>query len=87
MSSTTHSAAPYYFVPKPSRYPALAAFGLLFVVFGAVQWINGVDWGEYAVAFGVVWWLGVLFQWFSQAVSESEGGQYGHKVDLSYRWS
>lgn len=87
MSSTTHGATPYYFVPSPSRHPAFAAFGLLFVIFGAVQWINGVDWGKYAVAFGVVWWLGVLFQWFSQTVSESEGGRYGHKVDLSFRWS
>jgi cytochrome c oxidase subunit 3 len=37
--------------------------------------------------FGMVWWLTVLFQWFSQAIHESESGQYGHKVDLSYRWS
>jgi cytochrome c oxidase subunit 3 len=35
----------------------------------------------------VLIWLTVLFQWFSEAVSESEGGQYGHKIDLSFRWS
>ena len=35
----------------------------------------------------MVIWLTVLFQWFSEAVSESEGGQYGHKIDLSFRWS
>ena len=29
----------------------------------------------------------VLFQWFSQSVGESESGQYGHKIDLSFRWS
>jgi cytochrome c oxidase subunit 3 len=34
-----------------------------------------------------VWWLVVLFQWFRQASHESEGGLYGYKVDLSYRWS
>ncbi|OGA97114.1 MAG: MFS transporter [Burkholderiales bacterium RIFCSPHIGHO2_12_FULL_61_11] len=87
MSSTTRAATPYYFVPKPSRHPASAAFGLFFVILGATQWVNGVDWGKYALAFGMLWWLGVLYQWFSQTVAESEGGQYGHKIDLSYRWS
>lgn len=87
MSSHAHGATPYYFVPGPSRHPALAALGLFFVFFGAAQWINGTDWGKYSLMLGMVIWLGVLFQWFSQAVSESEGGQYGHKVDLSFRWS
>ena len=34
-----------------------------------------------------MWWLGVLYQWFGDAISESEGGQYGRKIDLSFRWS
>src|ERR1035437_1747789 len=87
MSSTTHAATPYYFVPSPSRHPAMAALGLFFVILGASQWVNGADWGKYSLAFGLVWFLGVLFQWFSQTIRESEGGQYGHKVDLSFRWS
>jgi cytochrome c oxidase subunit 3 len=29
----------------------------------------------------------VLFQWFRDAIGESESGMYGHKVDISYRWS
>ena len=87
MSSTTNGEIPYYFVPSPSRHPALAALGLFFVILGASQWVNGANWGKYSLAFGLVWFLGVLFQWFSQTIRESEGGQYGHKVDLSYRWS
>ena len=87
MSSTTHGATPHYFVPSPSRHPAMAALGLFFVILGAGQWINGADWGKYSLMFGLLWWLGVLYQWFSQAVSESEGGLYGHKIDLSFRWS
>ena len=46
MSSTTHGAAPYYFVPGPSRHPAMAPLGLFFVILGAGQWINGAEWGE-----------------------------------------
>ena len=35
----------------------------------------------------MVLWLFVLFQWFRDAIGESESGQYGHKIDLSFRWS
>ncbi|GAB4088846.1 cytochrome c oxidase subunit 3 [Hydrogenophaga soli] len=87
MSAATHGATPYYFVPGPSRHPVMAAFGLFFFILGAGQWINGHQWGAYSLAFGLTWWAVVLFQWFRDAVSESEGGQYGHKIDLSYRWS
>jgi len=87
MSSASHGATPYYFVPAPSRHPFMAAVGLFFVILGAGQWVNGVGWGAYSLAFGLVFWLGVLYQWFSQAVGESEGGLYGHKIDMSFRWS
>ena len=40
MSSTSHGATPYYFVPSPSSYPALAAAGLFFMALGAGQWIK-----------------------------------------------
>jgi len=87
MSSTAHGTTPYYFVPQPSRHPVMAAIGLFFVILGAGQWINGADWGKYSLFFGLIWWLTVLYQWFSESVHESETGQYGRKIDLSYRWS
>ena len=87
MSATHTSAAPYYFVPGPSRHPVMASIGLFFVILGAGQWINGHEWGMYSLAFGMLWWLTVLYQGFSESIRESEGGQYGHKIDLSYRWS
>ena len=87
MSSTAHAATPYYYIPNPSRHPVMASIGLLFVVLGASQWINGHGWGKWSLAFGMLWWLGTLFQWFRESISESEGGLYGHKVDLSFRWS
>jgi cytochrome c oxidase subunit 3 len=87
MSSTTHAGTPYYFVPQPSRHPAMAAFGLFFTILGASQWINGADWGKYSLMFGLLWFFVVLFQWFKQAIGESEGGSYGHKIELSFRWS
>ena len=86
-STTTHGSTPYYFVPGPSRHPVMASIGLFFVILGAGQWINGHDWGKYSLLLGLVWWLVVLYQWFRDAIAESEGGQYGHKIDISYRWS
>ncbi len=87
MSSSAPGHQPHYFVPQPSRHPAFAAFGLFFVIFGASQWVNGADWGKYSLFFGLAWLFGVLFQWFREAIGESEGGLYGHKIDLSFRWS
>ncbi|MCS6809764.1 MAG: cytochrome c oxidase subunit 3 [Tepidimonas sp.] len=87
MSATTHGTTPYYYVPGLSRHPAMAAFGLFFVILGAGQWINGVDWGPWSLAFGLAWWLVVLYQWFRDAVHESESGLYSRKIDVSFRWS
>ena len=87
MSSTSHGTTPHYYVPEPSPFPALASLGLFFVILGASQWINDIDWGKYALLAGMVIWLFILFKWFSTAVSESESGLYGRKIDLSFRWS
>jgi cytochrome c oxidase subunit 3 len=87
MSNTNQGTAPYYFVPQPSRHPAMAALGLFFVVLGAGQWINDSTWGKYSLMFGLAWFVVVLYQWFRDSVGESEGGSYGKRVDMSFRWS
>ncbi|MGA0610377.1 cytochrome c oxidase subunit 3 [Caldimonas sp. KR1-144] len=87
MSAASHGATPYYFVPGPSRHPIMAAIGLFFVILGAGQWINGHGWGAYSLLFGLLWWAFVLKQWFGDAIRESEGGLYGRRIDVSYRWS
>ena len=87
MSVATNGSTPYYFVPGPSRHPVMSAVGLFFVILVATQWVNGVGWGAWSLAFGMLFWLGTLFQWFRDSINESEGGLYGRKIDLSYRWS
>ncbi|MEL4179780.1 cytochrome c oxidase subunit 3 [Roseateles sp. PN1] len=86
-AATSTGKAPYYFVPGPSRHPVLASIGLFFVILGAGQWINGHDWGKYSLAFGLLWFVVVLKQWFAEAIAESESGQYSDRIDLSFRWS
>jgi cytochrome c oxidase subunit 3 len=86
-ATTPSGHAPYYFVPGPSAWPVLAAIGLFFVILGAGQWINGHGWGLWSLLFGMAWWLVILFRWFSEAIRESEGGLYGQRIDVSFRWS
>ena len=86
-AATTHGHTPYYFVPAPSRFPAMTALGLFFVILGGGQWINGHGWGAYSLMFGLVLWAYTLQLWFRQAISESEGGLYSDRIDLSFRWS
>jgi cytochrome c oxidase subunit 3 len=88
MSAATHQGqTPYYFVPAPSAYPVLTSIGLFFVILGASQWVNGHDWGKFSLLFGLAWWAVILFKWFRQAISESEGGLYSQRIDTSFRWS
>jgi cytochrome c oxidase subunit 3 len=88
MSASAHQGTtPYYFIPAPSRHPALVALGMFFIILGAGQWVNGDGWGAFSVLRGTVVWLTVLFQWFSQSISESRGGLYSDRVDVSFRWS
>ncbi len=84
---TPEGQIPYYFVPAPSRFPVLTALGLFFVILGAGQWVNGVEWGKYALIAGFVIWAFTLQQWFRQAISESEEGLYSDRIDVSFRWS
>jgi len=88
MSAMTPAGnTPYYFIPSPSRFPVLVAFGLLLVIYGAAQWVNGHGWAAYVLLAGMVTWLFVLSQWFRQAIGESETGLYSDRVDVSFRWS
>jgi cytochrome c oxidase subunit 3 len=86
-AATPHGTTPYYFIPAPSRHPAVVALGLFLVILGAGQWINDHAWGKWALLLGLVVWLSTLYAWFKDAIHESESGLYSDRVDVSYRWS
>ncbi|MCW5632700.1 MAG: cytochrome c oxidase subunit 3 [Rubrivivax sp.] len=86
-ASTPVGQTPYYFIPAPSRHPAMVSLGMFFVIAGAGMWINGVGLGAWSLLLGLVIWLATLFFWFRDAVGESERGQYSDRVDVSFRWS
>jgi cytochrome c oxidase subunit III len=89
MAGATHTtgATPHYFIPQPSRFPALVALSMLLIIFGAAQWVNGTSWGKFLVFGGLALWAVIMFQWFSTAIGESEGKLYSDRVDVSFRWS
>jgi cytochrome c oxidase subunit 3 len=61
--------------------------GMLLVIFGASQWVNGHGYGSWLVLSGLVVWGLVMFRWFGDAIRESEGGLYSDRIDVSFRWS
>ena len=85
--SSQHAAAPYYFVPSPSKWPIMAGMSMLLTMAGASAWVNDVSWGMYANFAGIICTLLVLYNWFGEAIKESEGGQYNQRIDYSFRWS
>ena len=85
--SPQHGSAPYYFVPGPSKWPVLAGASLLITMFGAAGWVNSQPWAPWLNIFGILCLLVVLYNWFGDAIAESEGGKYSARIDVSYRWS
>ncbi len=77
----------YYFVPGPSFWPLFGGASMLLTMLGAAGWVNGQPWGPYANGLGILCMLTVLYRWFGDAIGESEGGQYGNRIDVSFRWS
>jgi cytochrome c oxidase subunit 3 len=86
-ATTTAGTTPYYYIPSPSRHPIMMAIGLFILILGAAQWVNGHSWAAYMVLAGLAMWLTVMFQWFREAIGESESGLYSDRIDISFRWS
>jgi cytochrome c oxidase subunit 3 len=76
-----------YFVPDPSRWPLLTGASMLVTMLGAAGWVNDVPGAGILSLIGILGVLAVLYQWFGDAIGESEGGQYNQKIDGSFRWS
>ena len=69
--SSNNAAAPYYFVPGPSKWPMFAGISLLVTMTGASAWVNDASWGMLVCLAGIAMTLAVLYCWFGDAISES----------------
>ncbi len=77
----------HYFVPEPSKWPMVGAIALTFFGFGMATWVNGMAIGPWLFAIFVGILIYMMVGWFGVVAGESEGGRYGPRVDLSFRWS
>ncbi len=84
---TQHAKAPYYFIPAPSRWPAVGSIAMLLVITGASLTVNAYRPGPWLLALGLLVLAYMMFGWFGQVIGESESGAYNQRVDLSFRWS
>ncbi len=85
MSSAINDSS--YFVPDPSKWPAVGSLAMVFTLFGAAGLVNSVQYSEISLIVGFSILIYMFFGWFGQVAEESEDGKYGNKVDASFRWS
>ena len=76
-----------YFIPAPSKWPAVGSVSMILTLFGAAGLVNAVPNAHFVLIAGLLVLVYMFFGWFGQVASESEKGEYGAKVDLSFRWS
>ena len=74
MSSAINDSS--YFVPDPSKWPAVGSLAMVFTLFGATGLVNSVQYSEISLIVGFSILIYMFFGWFGQVAEESEGGKY-----------
>jgi cytochrome c oxidase subunit 3 len=74
-----------YYVPQGSRWPIIGSVGLLFLMVGVSNWLNGADAGFWIMITGLAIVVFMLIGWFGTVIGESQGGLYNAQVDKSFR--
>jgi cytochrome c oxidase subunit 3 len=88
MSASAHTIdSHHYFVPQPSKWPFVGSIAMVLFGYGAAGTVNGTAYGPYTLSAGFAVLIYMMYGWFHQVSIESETGQYGKNVDVSFRWS
>ena len=88
MSASAHALdSHHYFVPQPSKWPFVGSIAMVLFGYGAAGTVNGTAYGPYTLSAGFAVLIYMMYGWFHQVSIESETGQYGKNVDVSFRWS
>lgn len=84
---TDHSKQRGYYLPGPSQWPIVGSIALFCIMFGAANWLHGVNYGPYVFGLGIAIMLFMLFGWFGTVIRENQSGLYDNlQVDRSFRW-
>ena len=76
-----------YYLPEPAAYPVIGSVGILLLTGGMAMWFNSFALGPFSFFGGLAVLAYMMYLWFGKVISESEGGLYTKRVDVSYRWS
>lgn len=74
-----------YYVPHKAVWPFIGTFGLMMMLAGLANYLNGSSIGPTMMIFGLSLFILMLTGWFALQASESESGMYNHSVGISYR--
>lgn len=74
-----------YYIPHKAVWPIIGTFGLMMMLAGFANHLNGNSVGHTMMLFGLIVFIVMLTGWFTLQSSESELGMYNHNVGISYR--
>ncbi len=78
-------APDHYYVPHGSHWPVVGSVGLLFLMVGVSNWLNGAELGFWIMLFGFATLITMVVGWFSTVIGENQQGIYNAQVDRSFR--
>ncbi len=79
---STHGA---YYIPHKAVWPVIGTAGLMTMLAGFANHLNGSAIGPTMMVLGLVMFILMLTGWFALQAGESESGMYNHGVGISYR--
>jgi cytochrome c oxidase subunit 3 len=74
-----------YYIPHKAVWPFVGTSGLMMMLAGFANYLNGASIGPTMMIFGLSLFILMLTGWFALQASESESGMYNHGVGISYR--
>jgi len=74
-----------YYVPHKAVWPVIGTLGLVVMLAGFANYLNGNAAGSTFMIMGLIIFIIMLAGWFTLQAGESESGMYNHGVGISYR--
>jgi cytochrome c oxidase subunit III len=74
-----------YYIPHKATWPVLATAGLLIMLAGFANYLNGSSVGTAMMVLGLIIFIVMIAGWFVLQAGESESGTYNKQVGISYR--
>lgn len=81
-----YQATKEYFLPQPSYWPIIGSISLFLMLTGVINIIHDNWFGHYLLATGAIFFVYMLFGWFSAVINESLQGLHSQQMDRTYRW-